>query len=83
MRPGNPLTPFCSVSGNSPASRFDSPSRSRRRVVTVRWPNDGMLIPAITTSAPRDRLSTVTSSRMSPSSVTVGVMSTFTPTSLY
>jgi len=46
-------------------------------------PNDGMLTPPMFTSLPRELLMIVTSSRMSPSSVTRGVMSMFTPTSLY
>ena len=40
-------------------------------------------MPATLTSRPRELLSTVRSRMMSPSSVTRGVMSMLTPTSLY
>ena len=81
MAPGKPVTPDCSLSWRSPASRFDSPSRSRSLVVTSRLPNDGIFTPPMTTSALRVLLMTVKSRRMSPSSVTIGVISTLTPTS--
>ena len=83
MTPGNPVTPFFSVCCSRPASRFDSPSRSRSRVLTLRCTKDGTVTPPTLTSEPCWLLSSVMSIRMSPSSVTVGVMSMFTPTSLY
>ena len=63
--------------------RFDSPSRSRRRAATDLVLNDGALTSLTTTSGPRELLSTSRSRMMSLSSVTRGVMSMITPTSLY
>ena len=59
-RPGNPRIDLRSVSLSRPASRFDSPSRNRKRVVTLRETNPGMVVPATVTSPPRALFSTVT-----------------------
>ena len=45
--PGMPRSERRSSSRSRPASRFDSPSRSRSRVFTFRDPNDGRFCPAM------------------------------------
>jgi hypothetical protein len=81
MAPGTPWTEFVSSSRSSPASRFDSPSRSRRRVPTARRVNGVVRAGDVLVRALRVALD-VEVRRMSPSSVTRGVMSILIPTSL-
>ncbi len=69
-----------SSSSSSPASRFDSPSRSRSRVFTRRARNDGSAWSPIVESGPSELLSTRRSRMISFSNVTRGVISTITPT---
>ena len=65
--PGNPLRLRRSSSRNRPASRFDSPSRIRSLVVTLRVPKVGAAWPP-TLIEPLTVLFSTTSSRMiSPS----------------
>ena len=78
--PGNPRSDRRSSSRNRPASRFDSPSLRRRRVTTLRDPNDGRFCPATFLSCPSVLLSTSRSRMISPSKVTRGVISMLTPT---
>ena len=66
--PGNPRNTRRSCSWSKPASRFDSPSRSRSTVATRRNPNCGARTPPPKSrSAPRVLFSTVRSKMISPS----------------
>ncbi|MND00522.1 hypothetical protein D3C83_191720 [compost metagenome] len=65
--PGNPFSERRSSSRNRPASRFDSPSRRRSFVATLREKNDGRFWPAMLLSCPRALFSSVRSRMMSPS----------------
>ena len=67
ITPGNPVSDRRSSSRSSPASRFDSPSRSRSFVCTLREKNDGRFCPAMLVSCPRALFSIVMSRMMSPS----------------
>ena len=58
IRPGMPFSVCRSCSRSSPASRFDSPSRSRRRVTTLRVPNVGSDCPATRSDGPSVLFST-------------------------
>ena len=78
-RPGKPTTVVRSSSLMRPARMFVSPSRSRIMLVTVRLRNVGLFWK----SAPSDEISSFRASVTSPSWCTRGVMSMFTPTSLY
>ena len=69
-RPGTRATPCVRLLRSRPASRFDSPSRSRSRVVTSRLPNDGMFDAGDDDVAFARAGDAVTSRRMSPSGVT-------------
>src|SRR5207249_3190514 len=80
MVPGVVEPPYA---GCAPAGGAAGVPGSRRRVVTLRCTNDGTVTPATVLSAPTWLSSIVMSSRMSPSSVTIGVISRFTPTSWY
>ena len=57
--PGTPLSDLRSFSRSRPASRFDSPSRSRSRVSTLRVKNDGRFCPATFWSGPLALISSV------------------------
>ena len=67
MMPGKPVSEFRSSSRNRPASRFDSPSRRRNLVCTLREKNDGRFWPAMLVSWPRALFSMLISRMMSPS----------------
>ena len=80
---GKPRNDLRSSSWSRPASRFDSPSRSRSFVWTFRERNDGRACPATFKPLPR-ALFSISSSRITSSSkVTRGVISTLTPTGRY
>ena len=81
ITPGNPLNERRSWSCSSPASRCDSPSRSRSLVVTERVGNDGARRCRRTIrDGPSVSFDMTRSSRMSPWSVTRGVAWTLMPT---
>ena len=82
-RPGRPRSVRRSSRRINPASRFDSPSRSRSRVVTRRVPNVGSDCPATRIGGPKVLFSTSRSSTISCLKVTRGVMLMTTPIGRY
>ncbi len=81
MIPGKPVIDRRSSSCSSPASRCDSPSRSRSFVVTLRVGNDGASCPPTSRGGPSVSFDMASSRRMSPSSViSRGVARTLMPT---
>ena len=78
-RPGNPVSERRSSSRSRPASRFDSPSRRRMRVFTLRLPKLGSDCPATVRLPSSVLFSTEMSSTTSFSNVTRGFIFTMMP----